>query len=91
MDYREKATILKCCSSKKGARCSSCPALGQGYGHCQRNAMRDASNAIIELMEKLERAEHCIAEISDQFDRGKCSNDYVEAILKEYYENEEHN
>lgn len=27
-------------------------------------------------------------EISDQFERGKCSNDYVEDVLKEYYENE---
>lgn len=71
--------------------------------------MRDASNAIFELLEKvdtvekrnknlamnirllkdnLERANHCINEISNQFERGKCSNDYVEQILKEYYENE---
>lgn len=41
--------------------------------------------------EKFERAKHCIAEISDQFDRGKCSNDYIEGILEEYYKSEEHN
>lgn len=40
------------------------------------------------LCKKMERAEHCINEISDQFERGKCSNDYVEEFLKEYYENE---
>lgn len=88
MDYREKAMILKCCSNKKGDRCSSCPAFGQGDKNCRRNAMRDASNAIFELLEKLERAEDCINEISYQFERGKCSNDYVEEILKEYYEND---
>lgn len=88
MNYREKAMILKCCSNKKGDRCSSCPAFGYGDKNCQRNDMRDASNAIFELLEKLERAERCINEISDQFERCKCSNDYVEQILKEYYENE---
>ena len=81
MDYREKAMILKCCSNKKGDRCSSCPAFGYGDKNCQRNVMRDASNAIFELLEKLERAERCINEISDQFERCKCSNDYVEQIL----------
>lgn len=54
MDYREKAMILKCCSNKKGDRCSSCPAFGQGDKNFRRNAMRDASNAIFELLEKLE-------------------------------------
>lgn len=88
MDYSEKATILKCCSNKKGNRCSSCPAFGQGNPNCIRNAMRDASTAIFELLDKLERAEHCINEINDQFECGKCSNDYVEQVLKEYYENE---
>lgn len=41
------------------------------------------------LCKKMERADDCINEISDQFERGKCSNDYVEDILKEYYENEQ--
>lgn len=53
MDYREKAMILKCCSNKKGNRCSSCPAFGQGDKNCIRNAMRDSSAAIFELLEKL--------------------------------------
>lgn len=40
------------------------------------------------IKDKLERAKHCINEINDQFERGKCSNDYVEDVLKEYYEND---
>lgn len=40
------------------------------------------------IKDKFERAKHCINEINDQFERGKCSNDYVEEILKEYYEND---
>lgn len=53
---------------------------------CAENSAYEVANEI--LKEKLERANHCINEISDQFERGKCSNDYVEEILKEYYEND---
>lgn len=57
MDYKKKATILRVCSSKKGERCSCCPAYGQGDRNCCRNAMRDAATAIIELLERAEKAE----------------------------------
>lgn len=50
MDYQEKATILRVCSSKKGERCSRCPAFGQGSRVCMRNAMKDAASAITELL-----------------------------------------
>lgn len=57
MDYKEKATILRVCSSKEGERCSHCPAFGQGNRHCRRNAMRYASVAITELLARAEEAE----------------------------------
>lgn len=50
MDYKEKATILRVCSSKKGERCSRCPAFGQGERYCKRNAMKDGAAAITELL-----------------------------------------
>ena len=50
MDYKEKATILQACSSKKGERCSSCPAFGQGFRTCMKNAMKDGAAAIRELL-----------------------------------------
>lgn len=50
MDYKEKATILRVCSSRKGERCSRCPAFGQGDRQCARNAMRDGATAINELL-----------------------------------------
>ena len=40
------------------------------------------------IKDKLERAKRCLNEINDQFERVKCSNDYVEDVLKEYYEND---
>lgn len=50
MDYKEKATILQVCSSKKGERCSHCPAFGQGCRNCMKNAMKDGAAAITELL-----------------------------------------
>lgn len=50
MDYGMKVQILWSCSSKKGSRCSSCPAFGQGYHNCMRNAMKDAADAITALL-----------------------------------------
>lgn len=44
MDYKEKATILRVCSSKEGERCSRCPAFGQGNRHCRNNAMSLTKN-----------------------------------------------
>ena len=57
MNYKEKATILRVCSSKEGERCSRCPAFGQGNRHCRRNVMRDASVAITDLLARAEAAE----------------------------------
>ena len=43
MDIEKKVQILRACSSKKGNRCSSCPAFGKGDRNCLRNTMRDAA------------------------------------------------
>ena len=52
MDYNEKIQILRACSSKRGKRCSSCPAFGQGNHNCMRNAMKDAATALSELQDE---------------------------------------
>lgn len=46
MDIEKKVQILRACSSKKGNRCSSCPAFGKGDRNCLRNTMRDAAIAL---------------------------------------------
>ena len=46
MDVEKKVQILRACSSKKGNRCSSCPAFGKGDRNCLRNTMRDAATAL---------------------------------------------
>lgn len=78
MDYREKAMILKCCSNKKGDRCSSCPAFGQGNKNCIRNAMRDASVAIFELLDQVNKYEENISKERSKFKRIliKLQNEY---------------
>lgn len=78
MDYSEKATILKCCSNKKGNRCSSCPAFGQGNKNCMRNAMRDASVAIFELLDQVNKYEENISKERSKFKRIliKLQNEY---------------
>lgn len=58
MDYKEKATILRVCSSKKGERCSRCPAFGQGSRVCMRNAMKDGATAITDLLDRAKAAEN---------------------------------
>lgn len=79
MDYKEKATILRVCSSRKGERCSHCPAFGQGSRVCIRNAMKDGAIAITDPLTRAEAAEaraekaererdaavECIEEIED--------------------------
>ena len=57
MDYKAKATILRVCSSRKGERCSHCPAFGKGDRNCFKNAMRDGSTAITDLLARAEAAE----------------------------------
>lgn len=49
MDIEMKVQILRACSSKKGNRCSSCPAFGHGNRNCIRNAMKDAATALSTL------------------------------------------
>lgn len=49
MDIEEKVQILRACSSKKGERCSSCPAFLKGNRNCMRNAMKDAATALSAL------------------------------------------
>ena len=52
MDIEKKVQILIACSSKKGNRCSSCPAFGYGNRNCMKNAMRDAADAISMLKDE---------------------------------------
>ena len=63
MDIEMKVQILRACSSKKGNRCSSCPAFGHGDRNCIRNAMKDAATALHTLQsenEKLRADMECI-------------------------------
>ena len=55
MDIGMKVQILRACSSKKGNRCSSCPAFGHGDRNCIRNAMKDAATALSTLQAENER------------------------------------
>lgn len=64
MDYKEKATILRVCSSKNGERCSRCPAFGQGDRHCMKNAMKDGAAAITDLLARAEYAEDKIKQMT---------------------------
>ena len=55
MDVKKKIQILRACSRKKGERCSSCPAFGQGSRNCMKNTMKDAADALEELQAELEK------------------------------------
>ena len=66
MDYKEKATILRVCSSRKGERCSRCPAFGQGGRVCIRNAMKDGATAITDLLARAEAAEKGLADCREK-------------------------
>ena len=55
MDIGMKVQILRACSSKKGNRCSSCPAFGHGDRSCIRNAMKDAATALSTLQAENEK------------------------------------
>lgn len=66
MDYKEKATILRVCSSKKGERCSHCPAFGQGFRNCMKNAMKDGAAAITDLLDRAEAAEAEIGRLRNE-------------------------
>lgn len=55
MDIEMKVQIPRACSSKKGNRCSSCPAFGHGGRNCIRNAMKDAATALSTLQAENEK------------------------------------
>ena len=55
MDIEKKIQILRACSSKKGNRCSSCPAFGKGDRNCLQNTMRDAATALSTLQAENEQ------------------------------------
>lgn len=65
MDYKEKVQILLACSSKKGNRCSSCPAFGKGNRNCWRNAMRDAATDLSALQAENEKLRANLAAYED--------------------------
>ena len=73
MDYKEKATVLRVCSSRKGERCSHCPAFGQGW-NCMKNAMKDGANAITDLLARAEAAEARVRELETTFRIEKCDS-----------------
>ena len=97
MDIEKKIQILRACSSKKGNRCSSCPAFGKGDRNCLQNTMRDAATALSTLraeneklraeLEKVMRerdaAVDCIYQIEDDLDRGS-DNDWAREHISEW-------
>ena len=76
MNYKEKATILRVCSNKKGERYSHCPAFGQGNRNCLRNAMRDGSVAITDLLARAEAAEAEVSELRKRLAEAKAACAY---------------
>lgn len=73
MDIEMKVQILRACSSKKGNRCSSCPAFGHGDRNCIRNAMKDAATALStlqaeneKLRAELEQVKRCLEIVEHQ-------------------------
>ena len=64
MDIEKKIQILRACSSKKGNRCSSCPAFGQGNRNCMRNAMKDAATALSTLQAENKRLKNKLSELA---------------------------
>ena len=71
MDIEMKVQILRACSSKKGNRCSSCPAFGQGDRNCIRNDMKDASTDLSTLQAENERLR---VEV-ENYRKGHCAED----------------
>lgn len=71
MDIEMKVQILRACSSKKGNRCSSCPAFGHGDRNCIRNAMKDAATALSTLQAENERLR---VEV-ENYRKGHCAED----------------
>ena len=68
MDIEKKIQILRACSSKKGKRCSSCPAFGQGDRNCIRNAMKDAATALSTLQAENEKLRAKLEQVKRECD-----------------------
>ena len=73
MDIEKKIQILRACSSKKGNRCSSCPAFGQGDRNCIRNAMKDAASALSELQAENEKLRAELEQVKNERDSAKAT------------------
>lgn len=73
MDIEKKIQILRACSSKKGKRCSSCPAFGQGDRNCIRNAMKDAASALSELQAENEKLRAELEQVKNERDSAKAT------------------
>lgn len=87
MDYKEKATILRVCSSRKGERCSHCPAFGQGDRYCKRNAMKDGATAITDLLARAEAAEALAADRTAKADfYENMTHQYRDEILQKVWD-----
>lgn len=87
MDIEMKVQILRACSSKKGNRCSSCPAFGHGDRNCIRNAMKDAATALSTLQIENEKLRAELEQVKQDFD-GLC--EYIDSegfLRKQFCEN----
>ena len=71
MDIEKKIQILRACSSKKGKRCSSCPAFGQGDRNCIRNAMKDAATALSTLRAENEKLRAELEKVKPKYDEAR--------------------
>ena len=71
MDIEKKIQILRACSSKKGKRCSSCPAFGQGDRNCIRNAMKDAATALSTLQAENEQLRDELEKAKQKYDEAR--------------------
>ena len=73
MDIEMKVQILRACSSKKGNRCSSCPAFGHGNLNCIRNAMKDAATALSTLQAENERLRAELEQVKNERDSARAT------------------
>lgn len=73
MDIEMKVQILRACSSKKGNRCSSCPAFGHGNRNCIRNAMKDAATALSTLQAENERLRAELEQVKNERDSARAT------------------
>ena len=75
MDIEMKVQILRACSSKKGNRCSSCPAFGHGDRNCIRNAMKDAATALTALLAENEKLRTELERMHESLDFARTKDD----------------